>query len=74
MNQKTLSSFLASMYEDRSLFIEVNGLSSTMDKNYMLVADALSENIELFSEVIKEKLNINLNRLTKINNNEIAAR
>jgi len=68
MKQKTLSSFLTSMYEDRSLFIEVNGLSNTMNEKYMLVADALSENIELLSEVIKEEINLNLNRVSKINN------
>jgi len=68
MNQKTLSSFLTSMYEDRNLFIEVNGLSNTMNEKYMLVADALSENIELLSEVIKEEINLNLNRLNKIDN------
>jgi len=68
MNQKTLSSFLTSMYEDRNLFIEVNGLSNTMNEKYMLVADALSENIELLSEVIREDINLNLNRVTNINN------
>jgi len=68
MNQKTLSSFLTSMYEDRNLFIDVNGLSNTMNEKYMLVADALSENIELLSEVIKEEINLNLNRLNKIDN------
>jgi len=68
MNQKTLSSFLTSMYEDRNLFIEVNGLSNAMNEKYMLVADALSENIELLSEVIREDINLNLNRVTNINN------
>ena len=61
MNQNIVGSFLTSMFEDRNLFIEINGAGSIYNKNYMLVADVLSENIDLFAEVIKEHLNSDLN-------------
>jgi len=61
MNQSMIGSFLTSMFEDRNLFIEINGASSVYNKNYMLVADVLSENIDLFAEVIKEHINSDLN-------------
>ena len=69
MNQKIVSSFLASMFEDKNLFMEVNGTKNTMDAKYMLVADALSENISLLSEVIGEQLNLNINTINAIKRN-----
>jgi len=65
-NNQTLSSFLISMYEDKKLFIEINGLKNSMDAKYMLVADALSENIELLEEVIKEEFYLKLNRTNNL--------
>ncbi len=70
MNNKILSSFLTSMFEDRKLFAEVNGTKNIMDAKYMLVADALSENIDLLSEVIKEQLTLNINSKNSINQNK----
>ena len=70
MNQKIVSSFLASMFEDKSLFMEVNGTKNTMDAKYMLVADALSENISLLSEVIGEQFSLNLNNIKTIDTNK----
>ncbi len=70
MNKKCLSSFLTSMFEDRKLFTEVNGTKNIMDAKYMLVADALSENIDLLSEVILEQINLNINSKNSINRNK----
>ena len=70
MNQSIVSPFLTSMFEDRKLFAEVNGAKNTMDAKYMLVADALSENISLLSEVVKEQLNLNINSINSINRNK----
>jgi len=66
MDNKILSSFLTSMFEDRKLFAEVNGTKNIMDAKYMLVADALSENINLLSEVIEEQLIIKINSKNSI--------
>ena len=66
MNKEMINSFLTSMFEDRKLFIEVNGVKSLMDTKHMLVADALSENISLFSEVIGEYINTSFNKINTI--------
>ena len=72
MNQNMIGSFLTSMFEDKNLFIKVNGANCIYNKEYMLVADALSENIELLSEVIKEQLNndLTINTLNIDKNNK----
>ncbi len=70
MSQKIISSFLTSMFEDKNLFMQINGTENTMDAKYMLIADALSENISLLSEVIGEHLNLNTNSINSINRNE----
>ena len=70
MNQTIVSSFLTSMFEDKKLFMDVNGTKNTMDAKYMLVADALSENISLLSEVVREQLNLNINSINSININK----
>jgi len=54
MNQKDLNSFLNNMFRNNVEFAKVHGTSSLMDAKVMLVADALSENIELLGQVIKE--------------------
>jgi len=61
-SKQTLSSFLVSMYEDKNLFIEINGLKNSMDAKYMLVADALSENIELLEDAVKEEYKLKINK------------
>ena len=70
MNQTIVSSFLTSMFEDKKLFMDVNGTKNTMDAKYMLVGDALSENISLLSEVVREQLNLNINSINSININK----
>lgn len=70
MSQKIISSFLTSMFEDKNIFMQINGTENTMDAKYMLIADALSENISLLSEVIGEHLNLNTNSINSINRNE----
>ena len=70
MNQNNLSSFLTLMFEDRKLFADVNGTKNTMNAKYMLVADALSENISLLSEVVGEHFNLNLNNINTIDINK----
>jgi len=66
MSREVINSFLTTMFEDRKLFAEVNGTASLMNAKHMLVADALSENISLFSEVVEEHLNINFNNFNTV--------
>ncbi len=66
MTKKIVSSFLTNMFEDNKLFAEIHGTKNLMDAKYMLVADALSENIELLTEVIGEQ--IKLKSVDSINN------
>ena len=69
MTKEIVSSFLTNMFEDNKLFAEINGTKNLMDAKYMLVADALSENVELLTEVISEQ--IKLNKVDSINNKNI---
>jgi len=61
MKQQQLNSFLTDMFNNRVEFASVNGVSKMMDANYMLIADVVSENIELLSEVITEHFEENIN-------------
>ena len=49
-------SFLTRMFEDNKIFMFVNGVKKSTDKKYLLTADAVSENIELFAQVLKERI------------------
>ena len=67
MNQEQLNSFLANMFESRVEFANINGTTNSMNAEYMLVADAVSENIELLADAIKEHYQENLNGFKYIN-------
>jgi len=71
MKQAQLNSFLTNMFNDRMEFANINGASKLTDANYMLIADAMSENIELLGEVIQEHFEENINnfKLLKIKEN-----
>ncbi len=66
MNQTQLNSFLTEMFNNPNEFLAVNGVTNSMDMKYMLAADAVSENIELLEEVLKEYLVDNFNKFNKI--------
>jgi len=55
---KKIASFLSNLFEDRERLIETFGSSIMFDTKKMLIADALSENIELLSEIIREDLDL----------------
>jgi len=61
MNQQKLNSFLANMFDNRTEFAAINGTANMMDSDYMLIADVVSENIELLGEVIAEHFEENIN-------------
>ena len=67
MDQSEIGSFLTSMFENRKQFAQINGSNRLYDAKFMLIADAVSENIELFSEVIKEEIKLELNRNINFN-------
>ena len=59
MQLKKIDNYLMDMFSSPKEFASVCGVKNSMDPKFMLVADVLSEDIELFSEVIKEELNCN---------------
>ena len=59
--------FLDTLYEDRELFLAVNGVAKANDAKYMLVSDILEENKSLFADVILETLNKQQNYHTHVN-------
>jgi hypothetical protein len=61
MNQQKLNSFLTKMFDNRTEFAAINGTAKMMDADYMLIADVVSENIELLGEVIAEHFEENIN-------------
>jgi len=61
MSQQKLNSFLNNMFKDNVEFRAICGTANSMDMKYMLVADAVSEDIELLADVIKEHLKNNTN-------------
>ncbi len=66
MNKQTLNSFLTEMFKNHMEFASINGTANSMDSRYMLVADAISENIELLEDVLKEHFEYNLNSVKNI--------
>jgi hypothetical protein len=50
--------FLNNMFSNHNEFKLVNGFKNSTDMNYMLIADAVSENIDLFASVITEELSM----------------
>ncbi len=74
MQNNIVDSFLNQMFEDRKMFVNMYGIKNVTDANFMLISDVLSENLELFSEVIKEQFVINQNSLqSNIYNKEVTA-
>ncbi len=56
IDKSQIESFLTRMFEDNRIFMFVNGVKKSTDKKYLLTADAVSENIELFAQVLKERI------------------
>ena len=56
MLDNQIESFLTKMFEDNKTFIVVNGIKNATDIKYVLISDAISENIKLFTEVVKERI------------------
>jgi len=67
MKQQHLNSFLTNMFNDRVEFANINGISKMADAKYMLIADVLSENVELLGEVIDEHFKENINSIKFLN-------
>ena len=56
MQLDDIKKFLDNMYNSYEEFQYVNGVSNSIDSKYMLIADVLSEDTELFASVINERL------------------
>ena len=56
MEKTFVSNFLDSMYENNRNFIEVLGTEKLFDPKFMLIADTVSEDMQLFTDVILAQL------------------
>ena len=56
MRKDEIFTFLNVLFNDRKLFINLNGTQKLFDKDFMLVYDALHEDLDLLSEVLEERL------------------
>ena len=56
MKSTYIDNFLDSLYGDKKRFVEVYGTEKLFDPKFMLIADVMSENRELLSDVILEAL------------------
>ena len=56
MKTTYIDNFLDSIYTDKKRFAEVYGIEKLFDPKFMLIADVISENRELLSDVILESL------------------
>lgn len=59
MQLKKIDTYLTQMFSNSRELASICGVANITDPKFMLVADALSEDIELLSEVIAEELNCN---------------
>ena len=59
--------FLDNMFTNQNEFQTINGVNNSLDVNYMLVADVLSENSEMLANLIQERLNITATPITTAN-------
>jgi len=57
MQTKEIHNILDSMFKNPMLFNKVFGLKNITEVKFMLIADAVSENLELLAEIIDEELN-----------------
>ena len=67
MSNNEIKFFLDTLYEDRELFLAVNGIARANDAKYMLVSDILEDNKSLFADVILEAIHNKQNSATTIN-------
>ncbi len=67
MSNIEIKFFLDTLYEDRELFIAVNGVARANDAKYMLISDILEDNKNLFADVILEAINNKKHSATYIN-------
>ncbi|NPA50841.1 MAG: hypothetical protein GXO02_04350 [Epsilonproteobacteria bacterium] len=56
MRKEEIDTFLNLVFKDTKLFINLNGADKLFDRNFMLVYDALQDDLYLLSEVIEERL------------------
>ena len=56
MSKEEIKFFVEEMYNNREIFLSVNGLSNATNSNYMLVSDVVTEYSELFADVVKEAM------------------
>jgi len=59
MQPNEIRYFLDTMFINQDEFRAVNGVNNSLDARYMLVADVLSEHVELLADIVKESLHIN---------------
>ena len=59
--------FLDNMFTNQNEFQTINGVNNSLDANYMLVADVLSESSEMLANIIQERLNITATPITTAN-------
>jgi len=55
--------FLNNMFSNHNEFQSVNGLKNSTNLDYMLVADAVSEHIDMFTNIIAQELNMLKNHI-----------
>ena len=68
--KKNLNTVVTDMFENRVNFSNTFGTDKLMDVNYMLVSDVLTENLDTFSDLVKEHLQekIDIKSKTTTNN------
>ena len=67
MSYNEIKFFLDTLYEDRELFLAVNGVAKANDAKYMLVSEILEDNKNLFADLILEAIHNKQNSATTIN-------
>jgi hypothetical protein len=67
MQSNDIKYFLDNMFTNQDEFKAINGVNNCLNAQYMLVADVLSEHIELFADVLKEKVKISTKPLQSTN-------
>jgi hypothetical protein len=59
MNKEEISTFLGLFFTDRKLFTNLIGADKLFDKNFMLIYDALQEEVNLMTDILDENLSKN---------------
>jgi len=56
MSKEEIKFFIDEIYQNRDMFISVNGVSNANNSHYMLVSDVVTEHSELFADIITEAM------------------